>query len=215
MKLHRTGLPVNRSLAIEYTHNNEVYDPRFQNEFLFGPSMLVAPVASTDKAVQVYLPEGTWYRFGVDEKFEGDRVIWAASPLDNLPVFIKAGAIIPMQNVIQSTADKGNGTMYLNIWFSELPDSYTYYEDDGTTYQYKSGNYHERVINLNPSEHEIIMNHAEGNYSTRFKTIELVLHGFPEELQLTVNGKPKKAHKDGSIKTVSFQNENGKITVKW
>ena len=149
---HQTGIPVNRTLAIDYTHNEKVYDTRFENEFLFGPSMLVAPVASTNNAEQVYLPEGNWYRFGNDEKYHGDSIIWAASPVNNLPVFIKAGAIIPMQNVIQSTADKGDGILNLNVWYGDSPNSFTYYEDDGTTYQYEEGKYYERDILFNPQD---------------------------------------------------------------
>ncbi|MGB8491748.1 MAG: glycoside hydrolase family 31 protein, partial [Bacteroidales bacterium] len=206
----QTGMPVNRTLAIDYTHNDEVYDPRFENEFLFGPSMLVAPVASTDKAEQVYLPAGTWYRFGRDDKYEGNKVFWASSPLSDLPVFIKAGAIIPMQNVIQSTSDKGDNVMYLNIWFGDDPSSFTYYEDDGTTYNYKQGRYYERSISFSPEDHEIALNNVKGDFDSRFLSVELILHDFPAGSGYTVNGQPAKTGARGTIQTVSFPNEKGK-----
>lgn len=210
-----TGMPVNRTLAIDYTHSNEVYYSRFENEFLFGPSMLVAPVASTCEAGQVYLPAGNWYRFGTDEKFKGGMVIWAASPLSNLPVFIKAGSIIPMQGVLRSTADRGNGVLYLNIWYGEIPNSFSYYEDDGTTYQYETGKYYERAIDFNPRDHEITLLDVKGSYSTRFDSVALILHCFPEGSRYSVNGQPANTGADLEIQTVLFRNENRKISVKW
>ena len=211
----QTGMPVNRTLAIDYTHNDEVYDPRFGNEFLFGPSMLVAPVASTDKAARVYLPAGTWYRFGNDEKYEGNKVFWASSPLSDLPVFVKAGAIIPMQNVVQSTSDKGDNVMYLHIWYGDNPNAFTYYEDDGTTYKYKLGEYYERSVSFSPDDREIALNNVRGDFSSRFLNIGLILHYFPAGSRFTVNGEPVKTEGRGTIQTVSFPNEKGKISVRW
>jgi alpha-glucosidase len=211
----QSGMPVNRTLAIEYTHDNKVYETRFENEFLFGPSMLVAPVVSTKEAEQVYLPSGTWYRFGSDEMFEGNTTIWAASPLYDLPVFIKAGAIIPMQNVVQSTADKGDGVMYLNIWYGNDPNSFVYYEDDGTTYRNEQGDYYERAINYNPAVHEITLGNVKGDYVSKFQNVKLMLHGFPAGSEFTVNGQPQKSEGSGERKPLSFQNENGKISIKW
>jgi alpha-glucosidase len=211
----QTGMPVNRTLAIEYTHDNKVYETRFENEFLFGPSMLVAPVASTKEAEQVYLPSGAWYRFGSDVLFEGNTTIWAASPLHDLPVFIKAGAIIPMQNVVQSTADKGDGVMYLNIWFGDAPNSFVYYEDDGTTYRNEQGNYYERAINYNPAGHEIALDNVKGDYASKFQKVKLIMHGFAAGSEFSVNGQPQKSEGTRGIKTLSFQNGNVRISVKW
>ncbi len=212
---HQTGIPVNRTLAIDYTHNDKVYDTRFENQFLFGPSILVAPVASTSNAEQVYLPEGNWYRFGSDKKYEGNSIIWAASPINNLPVFIKAGAIIPMQNVIQSTADKGDGILNLNVWYGDAPNSFTYYEDDGNTYQYEDGKYYVRDIHFNPNEKEITMDDVKGNYDSKFHNVHLVLHGFPQNTTFTVNGKSVKTEGSEVEPFINFSNTKGKISVKW
>jgi alpha-glucosidase len=208
-----TGMPVNRSLAIDYTFSNEVYDNRFQNEYLFGPSMLIAPVASTNTAAEVYLPQGNWYRFGTDEKIEGDKTILTRSGLDNLPVFIKSGAIIPMQNIIQSAADKGNGIMYLNIWYGDTPGRFIYYEDDGTSYLYQQGKYYKRSLEFNPEKHEIIMNSVQGDFISKFQNVELILHGFTKS-QFSVNGLPIEST-GSAIQTISFKNKNEKISISW
>ncbi|HEY5463264.1 MAG TPA: glycoside hydrolase family 31 protein [Hanamia sp.] len=212
---HLSGIPINRTLAIDYTHNENVYDSRFENEFLFGPSMLVAPVASTNNAEQVYLPDGNWYRFGSDKKYTGNSITWVGSPLNDLPVFIKEGAIIPMQNVVQSTADNGNGIMYLNIWYGDNANSFTYYEDDGTTYQYEKGKYYLRDIDFKPQQKEILLNGVQGDYVSKFRNVHLVLHGFPDSLHLTLNGQTLKTMSNAEEQSVDFSNSNGKISVQW
>ncbi len=195
--------------------NEKVYDPRFENEFLFGPFMLVAPVASTNNAEQVYLPAGNWYRFGSDEKYTGNSITWVGSPLNDLPVFIKEGAIIPMQNVVQSTADNGNGIMYLNVWYGDNANSFTYYEDDGATYQYEKGKYYLRDIDFKPQQKEILLNALQGDYVSKFRNVHLVLHGFPAGLHLTLNGEALKAMSNTEEQSVDFSNSNGKIAVQW
>jgi alpha-glucosidase len=210
-----TGMPVNRTLAIDYTFDNAVYDTSFENEFLFGPFMLIAPVASICNSVQVYLPSGEWYRFGSDEKYGGNRLIRAGAPLNDLPVFVKAGAIIPMQNPILTTAYNGDGIMYLNIWYGDIPGRFNYYEDDGITYQYTGGKYYERVLSFNPGDREISLDSMRGGYNTRFRTVELILHGFPAGSKYKVNGQYEKTAGKGIVQTLSFPLENGKISVKW
>ncbi|MEO8819698.1 MAG: glycoside hydrolase family 31 protein [Ginsengibacter sp.] len=212
---HLTGMPINRTLAIDYTYNENVYDTRFENQFLFGPSMLVAPVASTNNAEQVYLPSGDWYRFGSDKKYKGAEIVWVGSPLNDLPVFIKAGAIIPMQNVVQTTADKGNGIMYLNVWYGDAPNSFTYYEDDGTTYQYEQGNYYLRNIHFNPQDNEILLDASQGSYTSKFHEVNLILHGFPANESFTMNGEQLKTSGSGEEQSYDFKNANGKISIKW
>ena len=92
---HKTGIPVSRTLAINYTQDTTIFDTKYQNQFLFGDALMVAPVESTKLTEDVYLPEGEWYRLSTGEKFEGGKVINAAAPLTDLPVFVKAGAIVP------------------------------------------------------------------------------------------------------------------------
>jgi len=94
---HQTGLPLSRTLAIDHSHDTKVYDAHYQNQFMFGDGMLVAPVVSTEHQAKVYLPKGHWYRLSTGEPFKGGKVINADAPLTDLPVFVKAGAIIPMQ----------------------------------------------------------------------------------------------------------------------
>jgi alpha-glucosidase len=176
----QTGLPLSRTLAIDYTDDEMVYDTKYQNQFLFGDSMLIVPVISTEITTEVYLPEGDWYRLSTNEKFSGKQVITTDAPLTDLPVFIKAGAIIPMQNVVQSTNEKGDGVLQLHIWNGEQPTEFVYYEDDGLTYNYEGGEYYKRTLHFDPHKKELKLAAVEGNYVSKFSKIQLVLHSFKQ-----------------------------------
>jgi alpha-glucosidase len=185
----QTGLPLNRTLAIDYTDDENVFEIKYQNQFLFGDCMLVAPAISTVDNIDVYWPEGDWYRLSTDEKFTGGQVINAEAPLTDLPVFVKAGGIIPMQNVIQSTNDKGNGILELHIWNADQLTEFVYYEDDGTTYNYEQGEYYKRVITFDPQQKMVMLSAVEGTFQSKYTTIKLVMHGFEGAVSKEVENK--------------------------
>jgi alpha-glucosidase len=152
-----------------------------------------------------------------DEAFGGKQSIQAAAPLTDLPVFIKAGAIIPMQNVIQNTSEKGDGILTVHIWNGEIGNSFTYYEDDGSTYQNEKGIYYQRAIRFNPVQKQINFEVVKGSYSSRFQQIRLVLHGFPKTLKsIKLNGKSAKLNLDAEgNRTVLTTNSKGEIRVQY
>jgi alpha-glucosidase len=187
---NQTGLPISRTLAIDYTQDENVFGIKYQNQFLFGDAMLVAPVESTNLTADVYLPAGQWYRLNSGEKFEGGQVVNVPAPLKDLPVFIKAGAIIPMQNVIQSTNEKGDGILVVNIWYGDEANSFVYYEDDGSSYNYQKGDHYKRTITFDPANRVILFGGVEGSFQSKYNKIKLVLHGFDNETKkLERNGK--------------------------
>lgn len=207
---HKTGIPVARTLAINYTQDTTIFDTKYQNQFLFGDAMMVAPVESTRFTEDVYLPAGDWYRLSTDEKFTGAKVINAAAPLTDLPVFVKAGAIIPMQNVIQSTNEKGDGILEVNVWYGKEANSYVYYEDDGSSYDYQKGVYYKREISFDPAGKQIVLSAVDGSFASKYDRIKLVLHGFKGEVKMVkANGKKLVL----SDNTVTFNNETKIIKI--
>ncbi len=174
----QTGLPLSRTLAIDYTEDENIYNVKYQNQFLFGDAILVAPVESTKLTEDVYLPAGQWYRLGTGEKFNGGTAYNVAAPLTDLPVFVKAGSIIPLQSVLQSTAEKGDGILELNIWNGPETSSFIYYEDDGLSYNYQNGDFYKREIIFNPADKKVILSGVEGGFVSRFDKVRLVFHGF-------------------------------------
>jgi len=179
----QTGLPISRTLAIEYPFDEKVYFERFQNQFMFGDALLVAPVESDKLTTDVYLPKGDWYRLSTDEKLKGGKITAAASPLTDLPVFVKAGAVIPMQSVTQSTAAKGDGILQLHIWNGKKATEFFYYEDDGSSYDYERGVYYKRTIRFDPKKKQVSLSKVEGSFPSKYHQISLELHGFEGDLK--------------------------------
>lgn len=175
---HSTGLPVSRTLAIDYTFDDTVYNDSYQNEFMFGDSLLVCPVISTETTVYTYLPAGEWYRLGSDEHYMGGKDYQVDAPLDNLPVFVKAGGILPLQNTIQHTGENGDGILEVHIWYGHESAEFTYYEDDGSSYDYEQGNYHKRDIIFDSVNRQITFAAAEGSFKSKYNQVKLALHGF-------------------------------------
>lgn len=194
----QTGMPVCRMLPINYTHDKHVYLEDYQNQFLFGDGLLVAPVISTELSARVYLPQGEWYRLGSDEKFDGGKEYVVDAPLDNMPVFAKAGAIIPQQNVIQSTQHAGDGILELHIWNSTEPSTFVYYEDDGNTYDYEKGTYHKRLITFNPLAKTVTLSAVEGGFTSKYTQLQVVLKGFDEVIEVDI-----------------IENKNEEVVIKW
>jgi alpha-glucosidase len=189
-KSTQTGLPVARSLAIEYTTDAEVYKEANQNEFLFGDNILVAPVESNKTSTSVYLPAGDWYRLSSDVSYTGNSTIEAAAPLHDLPVFVRAGGIIPMQTVVQNTSEKGDGILSIHIWNGKKGSSYVYYEDDGSSFDNEKGNYYKRNISFLPAKKQVLIDKVAGSFNSRFTQLNIVLHGFDTKVKnIVVNGK--------------------------
>jgi len=182
------GMPVARSLAIQYTFDEKVYWWKYQNEYLFGENLLVAPVSCTQGAEKIYLPEGGWYRLSTDEFYKGGAEVIVEAPLNDLPVFARASGIIPMQSVIQHTSQKPSSVLDLHVYNGDRKSAYTYYEDDGVTYQFENGQFCQRMITFDPSARRIIISAPEGSFGSKFTSVALILHGFRDTRDITVNG---------------------------
>jgi len=184
----QTGMPVARTLAINYPGDEKIYENEFQNEYLFGGEILVAPAASERSYCNVYFPEGEWYRMNNDRLYKGKTESVVDCPLDNLPVFVRSGGIIPLQSVIQNTSEKPSPTIEINVWNGKVPNAFSYYEDDGITYNYESGQYCRRLISFDPVKRTITIGKTEGSFSSKFTAFRLVLHDFGDIMGLKVNG---------------------------
>ncbi|MDR7129585.1 alpha-glucosidase [Algoriphagus sp. 4150] len=174
----QTGLPVAASLAVDYSADPLVYLPAYQNQYLFCDTIMVAPVESYKEITKVYLPKGDWYYFFTDQTYNGNQVIYQDCPLNNLPVFIKAGSILALQNDIAHTRAINDGILRIHLYKGTQASEYIHYEDDGESLEYKSGKYLERVFRYFPNESKLTINEAKGNYPSDFETFRIYLHGF-------------------------------------
>ncbi|HVX50752.1 MAG TPA: TIM-barrel domain-containing protein, partial [Chitinophagaceae bacterium] len=185
----QTGMPIARSLCIAYPYYDKVYGDAYQYQFMFGDALLVVPVTPADKFKKIFFPGGEWYDVYNDDKIDGDRETVAELQSWKIPLFVKASSIIPMQSLIQSTKEKPGDTLYLHVYNGGLHSSFVYYEDDGSTFGYRQGNYCKRVIHFDPERKQISLLKQEGSYTSQFKVIQLILHGFDSIQNITVNNK--------------------------
>jgi alpha-glucosidase len=180
----QTGMPVSRTLAIDYPFEPKIYTWDYHNEYLFGDAFLVVPVSSTQRYVKAWLPEGTWYRLGSGEKFEGGKEYIVDAPLSDLPVFVKAGSIIPMQSVIQYTTQAPDPVLEIHVYKGNTPSSFLYYEDDGSTFAYQQGSYYKRLISYDPSSGKLAFGPVEGMYTSKFSSVRVIVHTDSKQSEL-------------------------------
>jgi len=141
-EMSRTGLPLMRPVFLEYPQASDFYGDN--RDFLFGRDFFVAPV-TTDMvdAEEISLPPGEWYDFWTNAKLSSKEKFTLQPRLDEMPIYVRAGAIVPMQPLVQSTEETPNGPLELRVY---LPNSNasgdcrgTLYQDDGHTYAYQKG----------------------------------------------------------------------------
>lgn len=169
------GVPVSRSLAIDYTIDDNIYKEEFENQYLFGPSLLIVPVESQKEITKVYLPEGEWYDFYTDEKYQGGQEIFAECPTEKLPVFVKSSSIIAMQESGINTAHKSE-YLEVHVYPGQETGKFELYEDDGISFEHEKDGYYKRSI-IYTSVNQLIFNPSAGAYTPDWKQIRVYIHG--------------------------------------
>jgi len=197
----QTGMPMSRTLAIQYPFDEKIYQNDFQNQFMFGDYFLVAPAKSTQDVLKIYLPEGSWYRYSSDEKFSGNYTDYFPSPLNDLPVFVKEGAIIPMQNTVQYSQEENDGWLYVHVYNGGSKTSFSMYEDDGISYDFEKSVSCTRNIEFDAIKKSISFSKQEGKFVSKFKNLKIILHGFEKIAKVKL----------GSIEIVPANLENKQI----
>lgn len=131
-----TGAPILRPLLYHYPNDPQTY--ALHDQVLLGPFLMAAPIYHPGKEHRVvYLPQGTWYDWWSNERYDGPTHILSHAPLERMPLYVKAGAIIPMQPVMQYVDEFPLSELTLKIYPGE--SQWTLYEDDGRTFEYQSG----------------------------------------------------------------------------
>lgn len=174
----QNGMPVARSLAIDYTYDKMIYDVKYQNQYLFGQNIMVVPTESFKQITKVYLPQGNWYDLYNDNQLAGSQEIYTETPMEKLPLYVKSGSIIPMQNVVQNASEKPIDTLILHVYFGNNQTAFIYYEDAGDFYDYEKGKFYMRKMQFNGLNKSIVLENVLGDLQSKYKNIKFVLHGF-------------------------------------
>ena len=134
-----TGLPMMRALWLHFPDDAQAVARG--DEYLFGKDLLVAPVVEKGATSRpVYLPRGTWYDFWTHEKHEGGREIRRNVDLGTTPVYVRAGAVVPMGPLKQYTAEQADGPLTLTAYPGANGLCFLY-EDDGNTFEFRRGSF--------------------------------------------------------------------------
>jgi alpha-glucosidase (family GH31 glycosyl hydrolase) len=128
-----------RALFMDFPDDPKVAD--IGDEYMFGPAFLVAPVTDQGATTkQVYLPADTdWYNYWTHERVHGGQTVTVDAPIDKLPLFVRAGSILPLGGAVNSTEDK-QAIEKVQIWPGANAD-FELYQDDGRTYAYEKGDF--------------------------------------------------------------------------
>lgn len=149
---HRTGAPLNRSLVLEYPDDPKTWDDTAKYEFLAGKEFLVAPMWGADEVKSgIYLPKGNWVDYWTGKVYQGPTTVNGYhSKLDTLPLFVKAGAVVPMwKSGINSAAEQGFGDRLTVDIYPQGKSSFSLYEDDRVTRDYKQDKSASQLLEVN------------------------------------------------------------------
>jgi len=134
------------------------------DEYLFGPAILVSPVATHGATSRsVYLPKATWYDFWTGVKQEGGKRIEADAPISKLPLFVRAGSIVPMGPTMEWTTQKAADPIELRIYAGADGD-FTFYEDENDGYQYEKGAHATVALHWNDATRTLTLGSREGTF---------------------------------------------------
>ncbi len=124
----RRSLPMLRPLVLDYQEDATTHT--LEDQYLFGPDLLIAPILDERTRRRVYLPAGTWIEYWRKETLAGGRWIEVEAPLDTLPIFVRAGAILPYGPVVQHTAEQPYDPLTLELYAPGHSGEYVIHDED-------------------------------------------------------------------------------------
>ncbi len=197
----RTGVPLMRPLFLEFPKETALATNG--EEFMFGSSLLVAPKAWPFlDPYDVTLPAGDWFDYWTGEKHPGGTKLKVNPPLDTLPVYVRAGSILPEQPVIEYVGQEIKGPLTLRVYPG--PNcSGDLYTDDGDTLAYQKGDFLRVHFTCEAAADHVTVHiaAAEGPYHPWFKELQLMVYGAGTTREVQVDGKTvkKSKSKDGAV----------------
>jgi alpha-D-xyloside xylohydrolase len=136
-----------------------------QYEFMFGKSLLVAPITEANTTeLNVYLPKSSeWYDFWTGNSFNGGQTIKTNTSLDKIPLFVKAGSIIPMGKLIQYAGEKKSDTLEILV-YKGADGKFDLYEDEGDNYNYEKGALSTIAFSWDNAKKTMTINDRKGSF---------------------------------------------------
>ena len=173
------GTPMLKSLVLY--DQTDVQTHYRTDEFIFGKQMLVCPILEPNSiGRRLYIPKGIWYNYWDNNSVEGGKEVWVDTTLDTMPIFVKAGAVIPKYPVQQYVGEKEIEQVTLDVYYKRGKESSELYDDAHDGYDYTKGRYSLRNFKLTGKSNDlIIQQHKSGKFTTSYNTFKLNLIGLP------------------------------------
>ena len=151
-----------RPLVMDF--RNDLNVQNIGDQFMYGPAFLVNPVTEQGAAQRhLYLPNGKWYDFWTGSTLEGGKFAHVAAPLDRMPIYVRAGSIIPMGPEEEYSNQKPADSIELRVYPGTDVD-FTLYEDQGDTYNYEKGQYATIPLHWNDATHTLTIGERKGSF---------------------------------------------------
>jgi alpha-glucosidase len=210
----RTGVPLFRPLLLNYQHDTNALD--LDDQFMVGSDLLVAPVLRRDMTSRmVYLPQGEWIDYWTGRRITvgmGGAMTRVEAPLEIVPMFIRAGAVIPMgpemNYVHEKTADPITFMIYPN---QKGQAETTLYEDDGVSPAYKQGVFRRTSVSVSRSGNgfQIEVGAPQGKHDPKPRSFVFVVKSMAAARQVLVDGKPLASAGANERKSGWYKDEDG------
>ncbi len=206
-RTYETGVAFFRPLYYDWPEEDSAYTSK--NEYLFGDQMIVSPVtAPADKISgltpeSVWLPKGDWIEWPTGKHFSGPATFSRSFTIDQIPVYLRAGAIVPMQPAMSHSGEKPVDPLIVNVWplAPGSSSSYSVYEDSGVAVEYQRGVFARTPIKAAQAGDtlRVEIGPVEGSYPGMLKSrgYELRLPADWPPASVIVNGKPVAFAKPG------------------
>ena len=182
----RSGIPLMRPVFLDYPQAAEFYHD--DRDFLFGSDFFIAPVVrEVLDAHAVALPPGQWYDYWTSERHAAKDQITLHPAIDEVPLFVRAGAIVPMQPVVQHTGERPSGPLELRVYLPSAGAatncSGSLYQDDGHTFAYQKGEYLRVSYSCQSSAGfaSVVSTVEQTGYRPWWNSIQITIFGVPAQ----------------------------------
>jgi alpha-D-xyloside xylohydrolase len=133
---NNTGVPPTRALVLDYPQDPATW--AVDDQYMLGPSLMIAPLFTGQKNRTVYLPEGNWYDFWTQRKYPGRCRIEIEKSVDEIPVFVKGDSLLPLAEPVECVTPQTEFAVTIQVYGSK-PRKIVLYEDDGVTFDFEKG----------------------------------------------------------------------------
>lgn len=186
-----TDYTIMRALPMDFASDANTFN--IDDQFMFGPSLLINPVYEYKaRSRRVYLPKGfDWYNFSTGEYFTGGQPIEAPAPYNSIPVFVKAGSIIPVGPAIQHTMEKPDAPLSIFV-FDGADGDFTLYEDEGVNNNYERGDFSTIHFSYSSKSKSLYIAQREGEFDgmSTERELRIVVITPKTPKKLDIDGKP-------------------------